>query len=99
MDERFFRQLSRALAPSGTPAELTPVGVPAELVPAGVLAVNYWGDRGPGLKQAWCRLRLVFDSGEGRDIVFDLGWRVRVIQVRGGWGEGAHACWLAWGVF
>jgi hypothetical protein len=46
MDSRFFRQLSRALAPAG-----------------GVLAVNYYGGRGQGLKQTWCRLRLLFDSG------------------------------------
>lgn len=35
------------------------------LSPAGVLAVNYFGGKGPGLKEAWCRLRLVFDHGEG----------------------------------
>ena len=33
------------------------------LAPGGVLAVNYYGGRGPGLKRAWCRLRLLFDSG------------------------------------
>ncbi|KAL4857086.1 Polyamine aminopropyltransferase [Chlorella vulgaris] len=32
------------------------------LAPGGVLAVNYYGGKGQGLKQAWCRLRLVFDS-------------------------------------
>jgi spermidine synthase len=46
MDEPFFRQLSRLLAPGG------------------VLAVNYFGGKGPGLKRCWCRMRLVFDSGE-----------------------------------
>ena len=34
------------------------------LAPGGVLAVNYFGGRGAGLKQAWCRLRLEFGSGE-----------------------------------
>lgn len=33
------------------------------LAPGGVAAVNFYGGKGQGLKQAWCRLRLVFDSG------------------------------------
>lgn len=36
------------------------------LSPAGVLAVNYYGGKGPGLKETWCRLRLVFDHGEAQ---------------------------------
>ncbi len=36
----------------------------AVLAPGGVLAVNYFGGKGGGLKQAWCRLRLEFESGE-----------------------------------
>ncbi|KAL4419959.1 hypothetical protein ABPG75_007057 [Micractinium tetrahymenae] len=31
------------------------------LAPAGVVAVNYYGGKGPGLKETWCRLRLAFD--------------------------------------
>lgn len=41
------------------------------LSPAGVLAVNYYGGKGPSLKETWCRLRLAFDHGEKLCLLLD----------------------------
>ena len=52
----------------------------ATLAPGGVLAVNYFGGRGMGLKQAYCRLRLEFESGARLTAAAAADWGARRLR-------------------